>query len=59
METDITILDFKNEAQSWEELKKINCDEMGLHILCPKSVFKVIKIKKIRTKAANILKQTF
>lgn len=59
METDITILELKNETQSWEELKKINCDEMGLHILCPKSVFKVIKIKKIRTKAANILKQTF
>lgn len=59
MNENITMLTLQNEQQARDALKKINCDDMGINILCPKSIFKVIKIKNIRTKAANILKQTF
>jgi dihydropteroate synthase len=40
-------------------LMEISCDEVGINIMVNKAVFKAIKLEKIPTKAANLLKQTF
>jgi len=55
----IRLLEIKNTAQAAAELAKLDCDATGVGIMQNKAVFKVIKIERIRTKAANILKQTF
>lgn len=55
----INLIEIKSLIEAQYELEKINCDPMGVHILKPKSVFKIIKIENIRSKAANLLKQTF
>lgn len=46
-------------AEAEAVLRQIGVDESGVVILRNKAVFKTIYIKNIRTKAANILKQTF
>lgn len=53
------LLELKNSEQSARELAKIGCDAAGIGIMKDKAVFKAVKIEHIRTKAANILKQTF
>jgi dihydropteroate synthase len=55
----INLIEIKSLAEAQYELEKIDCDPMGVHILKPKAIFKIIKIENIRSKAANILKQTF
>ncbi len=55
----INVVEIKSLLEAQSELEKINCDPMGIHILKTKSVFKIIKIENIRSKAANLLKQTF
>lgn len=55
----INIIEIKNFSQVQNELTKIDCDPVGIHILKPKLLFRVIKVENIRSKAANILKQTF
>ena len=42
-----------------QALEEIGCDAAGVAIMCPKAVFRVVKVEKLRTKAANLLKQTF
>lgn len=41
------------------ELKAIDCDPVGISIMAPKTIFKIIKLENIPAKAANLLKQTF
>lgn len=55
----IKVIEIKNLTDAARELEKIQCDKMGSQILKQKMTFKVIKVEKIRTKAANLLKQTF
>lgn len=55
----IRVVEIKNTAQAAAELAKLDCDAIGVGIMQGKAVFKAIKIERIRTKAANILKQTF
>ena len=42
-----------------KELVKLCCDPQGIAIMADKAVFKTIKIEKVSSKAANLLKQTF
>jgi len=55
----INLIEIKSLAEAQYELEKIDCDPMGVHILKAKAIFKIIKIENIRSKAANVLKQTF
>ena len=54
----IRILPIQNAAQAAEELKKIDCDPVGIAIMKEKAVFKTIKIEGMQSRAANLLKQT-
>ena len=42
-----------------KELFSIKCDKVGVEIMKSKAVFKVIKIPNVKTKVANVIKQTF
>lgn len=53
------ILEMKNVEEAATVLKDIGCDELGIKIMQHKAVFKTVKIENIRSKAANLLKQTF
>lgn len=53
------IVEIKNLAEAKRQLDTIDCDPIGVKIMEPKVLFKVIKIEHIRSKAANLLKQTF
>lgn len=53
------IVEIKNLVEAKRQLDAIDCDPIGVKIMQPKIVFKVIKIEHIRSKAANLLKQTF
>ena len=53
------IIEISDMKQSYQELTKIGCDPVGIHIMGPKAVFKVMKVECISVKAANLLKQTF
>lgn len=55
----INILEICSLEQAIAELKKIDCDPAGVKLMQDKAVFKIIKIEKMKCKAANILKQTF
>ncbi|MGL6014811.1 MAG: dihydropteroate synthase, partial [Selenomonadaceae bacterium] len=55
----IRVLDIKNKQQAAAELSKLDCDPTGTAIMQEKAVFKVIRVEKLDTKAANVLKQTF
>lgn len=56
-EAEIRVLTDRAEAATI--LRQLGADERGVAILQEKAVFKTVYIKNIRTKAANILKQTF
>lgn len=53
------VISVANCQQAEQELEKISCDRAGIRIMTDKLVFKVVKLEKIPTKAANLLKQTF
>lgn len=55
----ITILQFDDAMQAAAQLREIGCDTVGVRLMEQKAVFKTIKIARIRSKAANLLKQTF
>lgn len=59
MDENMIELSLENLNQAEAELLKIGCDSKGIQIMKSKAVFKVIKFANIRTKAANLLKQTF
>ena len=52
----IKLEDIKSVEQ---ELFNINCDKVGVEIMKAKGLFKVVKIPKVKTKVANVIKQTF
>ncbi|WP_378957124.1 dihydropteroate synthase [Pelosinus sp. sgz500959] len=53
------IIEIHNIQQAEQELSKIKCDKVGIHIMSNKALFKIIKLEKILSKNANLLKQTF
>lgn len=55
----ITVLQIKNAAAAAEEFKKIDCDPVGIALMKDKAIFKTIKIERMQSRAANLLKQTF
>lgn len=55
----IKLKEIKDVQQAAVELAKLDCDPVGINLMRDKAVFKTIKIEGIRTKAANIVKQTF
>lgn len=55
----IRCIEIKTLEEACREIQKIGADEKGVGILSSKAVFKIIKVDRIRTKAANLLKQTF
>ena len=50
-------LSFEDLAEAKREIAKINVDPVGVEIMALKAIFKVIKIKGVDSKTANILKQ--
>lgn len=48
-----------NLSMARTEIEKIGCDSQGLRIMQHKAVYKTIKVEKLTTKEANLLKQTF
>lgn len=53
------ILTINNKQDAREAIEAIDCTAEGTAIMSEKAVFKVVKVQKVNTKAANILKQTF
>lgn len=53
------IIEINNLKQADGELSKIKCDKAGTSIMSNKAVFKIIKLQKVASKDANLLKQTF
>lgn len=53
------IIEITNSRQARQELAILNCDKTGINIMSAKAVFKTLKIEKVPSKAANLLKQTF
>lgn len=53
------IVSVNNVEQAQDILTAIDCTAEGVALMREKTVFRVIKIDKLATKAANILKQTF
>ena len=51
------IIEIKNIEEAKKELEKIGCDSRGIDIMASKFVFRIIKIKDIDSRAANIIKQ--
>ena len=59
MEYNTRVILVDNKIKAKEELKKIGSDEHGIQIMLEKTVFRVIKLENVKSKAANLLKQTF
>lgn len=59
MQYNMRLIEIKNQEQARQELAKVNCDTAGAAIMSNKAVYKTIKIEKVVSKAALILKQTF
>jgi len=55
----IKLKEIKDEQQAAAELASLDCDPVGIALMRDKAVFRTIKIEGLRTKAANVLKQTF
>lgn len=53
------VIELNNNKQAEIELANIQCDKTGIRIMSDKAIFKIIKLEKISTKDANLLKQTF
>ena len=53
------ILTLTNLGQARAEIQAIQADPVGVHIMAPKAIFKVIKLDNVPAKEANLLKQTF
>jgi dihydropteroate synthase len=59
LEPNVELKQIKNLRQAELILERIGSDRSGAAIMKDKAVFKTFYIENIRTKAANILKQTF
>ena len=51
------IIELQNIKEVEQELKKIGVDPGGIKIMAPKSIFRAIKLKDVKTISANIIKQ--
>lgn len=51
--------ELRNQQEAAEALRAIGCTEAGVRIMQEKAVFRVLRLQKLPTKAANLLKQTF
>lgn len=59
LEPTARILEIRDELQAEKELAKTGCDPVGIRLMKAKAVFCVVKISRVRSKAANLIKQTF
>ena len=59
MDYNVHSIEINNNIRATRELSEIQCDKAGIRIMADKAVFKTIKVEKISTKDANLLKQTF
>lgn len=57
MENNSVILDPQNLAEAIKEIEKVKADSEGIKIMAPKSVFRVVKLEKVKIPAAQILKE--
>jgi uncharacterized protein (UPF0335 family) len=55
--SEVETFSFSNLDEAKRELAKINVNSIGIKIMALKAVFKVVKIKKVDPKTANIVKQ--
>ena len=53
----ISIISLNNLKQIKQELRRIGVDKSGIEIMAFKALFRIVKLEKIKTEAANILKQ--
>jgi len=53
------LLQIESEARARAELAAIGCHAAGVGIMAAKALHKTVKLEKVPTKAANLLKQTF
>jgi len=51
------ILEIKDEKRAQRELQKLGADPQGVTLMAPKAVFRAVRLKKVRSVSANILKQ--
>lgn len=54
---DIKYIEIKNLKEAYTEITKIGADKIGLQVMAPKAVFRVLKLKDITSTQALILKQ--
>lgn len=52
------ILNIDSAAGAEKALKELGVSARGVEIMVPKALFQVIRLEKVDTRAANILKQT-
>ncbi len=53
----IEIVKFNGIKEIEEEMQKIGVTGMGIKLMAPKYIFKIIKLKGVRNAAANMIKQ--
>ena len=58
-EFDIEGLELRNQQEAADALRSIGCTEAGVRIMQEKAVFRVLRLRHVPTKAANLLKQAF
>lgn len=51
------IIEFDGAEEIEQEMRLIGATEMGIKLMAPKYIFKIVKLKGIRNAPANILKQ--
>ncbi|MDN5292965.1 MAG: dihydropteroate synthase [Eubacteriales bacterium] len=51
------VVEIEDLEDARREIRRVGADEPGIRIMAPKAVFRVIKIEKVRTVAANLIKQ--
>lgn len=56
---EIQEISLKNRVQAAALLRDLECDATGIRIMESKAIFRTVRICGIRSKAANLLKQTF
>jgi len=53
----IRVIEIKNLKDAYEEMEKIGVDKVGIEIMTPKTIFRILKIEGMDNRAANVLKQ--
>ena len=55
----MNLQEFENQAAVREKILSIGATEAGAEIMMEKAIFRILHLKNVDTKAANLLKQTF